>query len=97
GRVRGDDAAGTELPGSAALPRPPRRGRRDLRGGVFERLGEGGLVGGGGRAGRGGDVAHRVLGERGDRQRRVHADVRGHGRAVAHQQVLVAEDALARV
>jgi hypothetical protein len=43
------------------------------------------------------DVAHRVLGERGDRQARVDADVRGDGRAVADEQVLVAEHALARV
>ena len=42
-------------------------------------------------------VAHRVLGERGDRQRRVDADVRGDRRAVADEQVLVAEHALAGV
>ena len=43
------------------------------------------------------DVAHRVLGERGDRQARVHADVRGDRGAVAHEQVLVAEHPLAVV
>jgi hypothetical protein len=43
------------------------------------------------------DVAHRVLGERGDGEARVDADVRGDRRAVADEQVLVAEHALARV
>ena len=43
------------------------------------------------------DLAHRVLGQGGDRQARVDADVGRDRRAVADQQVLVAEDALARV
>ena len=43
------------------------------------------------------NVAHRVLGQRGDRQARVHADVGGDRRAVADEQVLVAEHALAGV
>ena len=42
-------------------------------------------------------VAHRVLGQRGDRQARVHADVGRDRRAVADEQVLVAEHALAGV
>ena len=43
------------------------------------------------------NVAHRVLGQRGDGQARVHADVGGDRRAVADEQVLVAEHALAGV
>ena len=39
------------------------------------------------------DVAHRVLGQRGDREARVDAEVRRHRRAVADEQVLVAEHA----
>jgi len=38
-----------------------------------------------------------VLGERGDGQARVHADVGGDRRAVADEQVLVAEHALAGI
>ena len=49
------------------------------------------------RAPAAGIVAHRVLGERGDRQAGVDADVRRDRRAVADEQVLVAEDALAGV
>ncbi len=44
-----------------------------------------------------GDVAHRVLGQRGDREARVDADVGGDRRAVADEQVLVAEGALVAV
>src|SRR5207302_9503397 len=44
-----------------------------------------------------GHVTHGVLGERGDREGGVDADVGGHGGAVADEQVFVAEDALARV
>ena len=43
------------------------------------------------------DAAHRVLGQGGDRQARVDADVGRHRGAVADQQVLVAEDALGGV
>src|SRR3954469_7166672 len=43
------------------------------------------------------DVAHRMLGERGDREARVHADVGRDRRPVADEQVLVAEHALIRV
>jgi len=42
-------------------------------------------------------MGDRVLGQRGDRQARVHADVGGDRRAVAGEQVLVAEHALAGV
>ena len=64
-----------------------RRGVRDLR----ARRDVGRVVAGGRH------VAHRVLGHRGDREARVHADVGGHRRAVADEQVLVAEHALAGV
>src|SRR6476659_5226309 len=43
------------------------------------------------------DLAHRVLGHRGDREARVDADVGGDRRAVADQQVLVAERAVVAV
>src|SRR6185312_7168662 len=43
------------------------------------------------------DATHRTLGERGDREARVHADVRRDRGPVADEQVLVAEDAMVRV
>src|SRR5664280_121781 len=44
-----------------------------------------------------GNLAHRVLGERRDRETRVHAEVRRDGRAVTDEQPLVAEDLPAAV
>src|SRR5215217_4111799 len=43
------------------------------------------------------DLTHRVLGQRGDRQARVDADVGGNRGAVGDQEVLVAIDAVAGV
>ena len=47
--------------------------------------------------GRRGHLAHRVLGERGDREARIHPDVGRDRGSVADQEVLVAEDALAGI